>query len=218
MKVEIWSDYGCPFCYMGLVRFREALERFPWKDEVEVFYRSYELDREREPGRIRPVAEMLMDRYKITREQALGDLSAVAGQGAALGLSFRFEGVVSGNTFDAHRLAHLAAESGHGDVLQGLLFEAHFTRCLDLEDHGVLTSLALEAGLEESAVRECLGTDRYGDDVRLEELQAENIGVKGVPFFLFDDRLAVPGSQESGIFLEALEKVRSFEVADAARG
>ena len=116
MKVEIWSDYGCPFCYMGLVRFREALERFPWKDEVEVFYRSYELDREREPGRIRPVAEMLMDRYKITREQALGDLSAVAAQGAALGLSFRFEGVVSGNTFDAHRLAHLAAESGQGDL------------------------------------------------------------------------------------------------------
>ena len=214
MKVEIWSDYVCPFCYMGLKKFQAALDRFPHKEEVEILYLSYELAPDLERDGAKPVADMLMEKYTLTASQAKENLANITSQAAALGLDFHFEKALTCNTYDAHRLAHLADASGRLPLLHELLFQGHFTRGADLSDRDTLLQLALEAGLEEQAVRECLESERYGDDVRLEQLQANNIGVRGVPFFLFDDRLAVSGAQEPDAFLEALEKARTLALQE----
>lgn len=214
MKVEIWSDYVCPFCYMGLKKFEEALDGFAHKGEVEVLYRSYELAPDLPKDGAHPVAEMLMEKYRLNEDQARENLANITTQAATLGLDFHFEKAITCNTYDAHRLAHLAEAEGQLPTMHELLFQAHFCRGINLSDRESLLQLALEAGLEEPAVRDLLETERYGDDVRLEELQANNIGVRGVPFFLFDDRLAVSGAQQPEAFLEALEKTRDLALKE----
>ena len=214
MKVEIWSDYVCPFCYMGLKKFEEALDGFAHKGEVEVLYSSYELAPDLAKDGAHPVAEMLMEKYRLNETQARENLANITAQAATLGLDIHFEKALTCNTYDAHRLAHLAEAEGRLPFLHDLLFQAHFSRGINLSDRESLLQLALEAGLEEETARDLLESERYGDDVRLEELQANNIGVRGVPFFLFDDRLAVSGAQQPEAFLEALEKTRDLALKE----
>jgi predicted DsbA family dithiol-disulfide isomerase len=197
MKVEIWSDVVCPWCYIGKRRFERALADFAHRDEVEVLWRSFELDPAARPsGAITtPHAERLAAKYGRTTEQAQQMLDHMTETAAAEGLTFRFDLSRTGNTFDAHRLLHLALEHGLQDELKERLDRATFGEGLSVSDHDELAALAVEVGLSESDVRDVLASDRYAGAVRADEAQAQAYQISGVPFFVVDGRYGVSGAQ-----------------------
>ena len=200
MTVEIWSDVICPFCYIGKRKFEDALSRLPRRDQVTVVWKSFQLqpDTITDPSRnaVQNLAEKKGWTLDVTR-QAIGDVTARA---RAVGLAFNYERTVVANTFDAHRLGHLAAISGKGNDLQERLFKAYFIDGLNIADHAVLTTLALDAGLPAGQVRDALQGDKFAVDVWRDIDQARRLGINGVPYFVFDRKYAVSGS---GLFCRA---------------
>ena len=206
MKVEIWSDVVCPWCYIGKRRFESALSRFPHGDQVEVEWRSFELD----PGAARTHelrgthAEQLSTKFGRPVDQIEQMLDQVTTTAAGEGLDFRFDLNRGGNSFDAHRLLHLAKARGRQDPLKERLDRGTFTEGLAVSDHEELTALAVEVGLDESEVRAVLASDRFADDVRADEAQARAYGISGVPFFVIDGTYGVSGAQPADLFLQGL--------------
>ena len=205
MKVEIWSDVVCPWCYVGKRRFETALARFPQREQVELVWRSFELDPAAPPS---PevgggYAERLAAKYGRGVAQAQEMVDTMTQTAAAEGLDFRFDLSRPGNTFDAHRLLHLALAHGLQDPLKERLDRATFSEGLRVSDHAALTALAVEVGLPEGEVRDVLATDRYADAVRADEAQAAAHGISGVPFFVVDGRYGVSGAQPA----ETIEQV-----------
>lgn len=211
MKIEVWSDYACPFCYIGKRRLEHALEQFPDKDDVEVTFRSFQLDPTADPAGTPDIHAMLARKYGVPYEQAKEMNAQVGEQARGVGLDFRFDTMVHTNTFDSHRLAHYAEEQGAGQAVNERLLKAYFTDSLNLGDRGVLADLAAEAGLDRRAVTEMLESDRYSAEVRADIARAGQIGVKGVPFFVFNDKYALSGAQPGPVFSEVLETVRKEE-------
>ena len=206
MNVEIWSDVVCPWCYIGKRRFEAALARFEHADEVSVTWRSFELD----PGAPRrptgSMAERLASRYGSSvadAERRLGDLDRLA---AADGLTYHLAATAGGNTFDAHRLIHLGTERGLGDQVKEALLHAYFSDLDPVGEPAVLARVAVEAGLDPDEVADVLGSDRFAEEVRHDERRAQDIGVTGVPFFVVDGTFAVPGAQDSEVFLSTLRR------------
>jgi predicted DsbA family dithiol-disulfide isomerase len=214
VNVEIWSDIACPWCYVGKRRFEAALAAFEHRDDVTVTWRSFELDptapREREVDG----ATHLADKYGTSREQALAMHRRMTDVAAEEGLDFRFDLARGGNTFDAHRLIHLAATYGHQAAAKERLMRAYFTEGEHVDDHETLVRLAGEAGLDADEARAVLGSDEYADAVREDEELARRIGINGVPFFVLGRRYGVSGAQTPDVLLEALEK--SWEALAAA--
>ena len=206
VHVEIWSDIACPWCYVGKRRFEAALAEFEHRDEVRVTWRSFELDpsapREREGDR----AAHLAEKYGTTRERADEMHRHMTDVAAKDGLEFRFDIARDGNTFDAHRLLHLAAAHGAQDALKERLFRAHFTEGELPADHETLERLAVEVGLPADEVREVLATDRYATDVRADESTATALGITAVPFFVVDRAIGAVGAQPSEVLRELLEE------------
>ncbi|MGF7032500.1 putative DsbA family dithiol-disulfide isomerase [Paenibacillus mucilaginosus] len=209
MKVEIWSDFMCPFCYIGKRHFEEALEQFPHREQIDVIFRSFELDPQSERDVNFDVHDMLAIKYGMSREQAIANNQRVGASAQAAGLAFNFEGIVLTNTFDAHRLTHYAAEHGKGNELAERLFRAYFTDGKHLGDHEVLASLAAEVGLDAAAAAAVLRSGEFADHVRADEQEASQLGVRGVPFFVIDRKYAVSGAQPSSVFLDTLNKAWS---------
>lgn len=208
MRVEIWSDIACPWCYVGKARFEKALAAFPHRDGVEVVHRSFELDPGRAKGDTGLVLPMLMQKYGMSEEQAREGERRLGENAAAEGLDYRTEGRDHGNTFDMHRLLHFAKEQGRQDELIGLLYRANFAeeRSVFADDARVV-ELAVEAGLEEAEVRGVLADpERYADDVRADEREAAELGANGVPFFVLDRKYGVSGAQPAEVFTQALEQ------------
>ncbi|QQC88641.1 DsbA family oxidoreductase [Streptomyces alfalfae] len=208
MRVEIWSDIACPWCYVGKARFEKALAAFPHRDAVEVVHRSFELDPGRAKGDTGQVLPMLMNKYGMTEEQAREGERRLGENAAAEGLDYRTEGRDHGSTFDMHRVLHLAKERGRQDELIGLLYRANFAeeRSVFADDER-LVELAAEAGLDEAEVRAVLADPgRYADDVRADEREAAELGANGVPFFVLDRRYGVSGAQPAEVFTQALEQ------------
>ncbi|APY88957.1 DsbA family oxidoreductase [Streptomyces alfalfae] len=208
MRVEIWSDIACPWCYVGKARFEKALAAFPHRDAVEVVHRSFELDPGRAKGDTGQVLPMLMNKYGMTEEQAREGERRLGENAAAEGLDYRIEGRDHGSTFDMHRVLHLAKERGRQDELIGLLYRANFAeeRSVFADDER-LVELAAEAGLDEAEVRAVLADPgRYADDVRADEREAAELGANGVPFFVLDRRYGVSGAQPAEVFTQALEQ------------
>jgi predicted DsbA family dithiol-disulfide isomerase len=210
VKVEIWSDVVCPWCYIGKRRFESALARFPHRDEVDVEWRSFELDPGAPPtAELRGThAEQLQAKFGRPRAEIDQMLARVTALAAAEGLDFRFDLNRGGNSFDAHRLLHLAKAHGRQDPLKERLDRGTFTEGLAVSDHDELTALAVEIGLDEAEVREVLAGDRYADAVRDDQAQARAYGINGVPFFVLDGRYGVSGAQPADLFLEALTQAR----------
>ncbi|MCH0539587.1 DsbA family oxidoreductase [Streptomyces sp. MUM 203J] len=209
MRVEIWADIACPWCYVGKARFREALAAFPGRDDVEVVHRSFELDPGRAKGDTAPVIDMLARKYGRTREEALGMEEHVASQARAQGLGYLTEGRDHGSTFDLHRLLHLAKARGRQDELLDGLYRANFAQERSVFDPEVLVRLAVEAGLGEDEAREVLANESaYADDVRADEREAAELGATSVPFFVIDRRYGVSGAQPVEVFAQALEQAR----------
>jgi predicted DsbA family dithiol-disulfide isomerase len=206
LKVEIWSDIACPWCYVGKRRFEAALANFEHRDDVEVTWRSFELDpsapREREGDRV----EHLAKKYGTTREQAHQMHEQMTGVAAGEGLEFRFDIARDGNMFDAHRMVHLAAAHGLQDAMKERLFRAYLGEGQVMSDPAVLERLALEVGVPEDEVRDVLATDRYAADVRADEQLASSLGITAVPFFVVDRAIAASGAQPPELLRELLDR------------
>ncbi|MFI8294389.1 DsbA family oxidoreductase [Streptomyces nigra] len=207
MRVEIWSDIACPWCYVGKARFEKALAAFPHRDQVEVVHRSFELDPGRAKGDIQPVITMLTKKYGMSAAQAQAGEENLGAQAAAEGLAYRTEGRDHGNTFDMHRLLHVAKRHGRQDELIQILYRANFAeeRSVFAEGDDRLVELAVEAGLDADEVRRVLADpEAYADDVRADEREAAQLGATGVPFFVLDRTYGVSGAQPAEVFTQAL--------------
>ena len=211
MKVEIWSDVVCPWCYIGKRRFEAALARFAHRDEVEVVWRSFELDPSAPPSMPEQgsYAERLATKYGSSVAEAQGMIDNMTATAAKEGLDFRFDVAKPGNTFDAHRLLHLALEHDKQDALKERLDRATFTDGSPVSDHAALRGLALEVGLARTEVDDVLGSLRYSEAVRADEAQARTYGINGVPFFVVDQRYGISGAQPPDVVLQTLEQAWS---------
>ncbi|KAA0021121.1 DsbA family oxidoreductase [Antrihabitans cavernicola] len=211
MKVEIWSDVVCPWCYVGKRRFEAALARFDHRDDVEVTWRSFELDPTAAPSSDAAVdsAAKLAAKYRVSIDQAQGMLDNMTATAAAEGLDFRFDIARQGNSFDAHRLLHLALAHGKQDELKERLDRATFSEGSPTSDHDALRGLAVEVGLPVDDVNAVLSSDRYADAVRADEDQARAYGISGVPFFVIDGKYGISGAQPADVVLQSLEQAWS---------
>jgi predicted DsbA family dithiol-disulfide isomerase len=206
MRVEIWSDVVCPWCYIGKRRFEAALERFAHASDVEVLWRSFELNPSAPAVIEGDLVGRLAAKYGVTRQQAEAMNERVTRIADDEDLSFRLDIARPGRTFDAHRVIHLAADRGVQDAVKEQLLAAYQCKGEPIGDHEVLVRAAIAGGLDETEVRAVLAGSRYEDEVRNDEREAEQIGVGGVPFFVFDRRYAVSGAQSPDVLLDALER------------
>jgi len=206
MKVEIWSDVVCPWCYIGKRRFERAVESFGHPDEVEVTYRSFELDPSAPAQRTGTHAEHLAGKYGMTIAQAEQANEQMTERAAADGLDFRFDIIRGGNTFDAHRLLHLASEHGLQQEMKERLMRATFTEGLPIADKPTLVQLAADVGLPAAEAQTVVDGDAYADAVRADEQQAASYGITGVPFFVADGTYAVSGAQPPEVLLQLLQR------------
>jgi predicted DsbA family dithiol-disulfide isomerase len=206
MKVEIWSDIACPWCYVGKRRFEAALKDFEHADAVEVVWRSFELDPQAPRVHEESQNELLARKYGLPAERVREMNERLTGEARKEGLEFHLERVRVGNTFDAHRLVHLAAESGQADAMKERLMRAYFTDGETVGEPETLRRLAAEMGLDPQRVDDLLASDAHAADVRADEARARALGVTGVPFFALDERYGVSGAQPAEVLLGALRQ------------
>jgi predicted DsbA family dithiol-disulfide isomerase len=196
----------CPWCFIGKRRFETALAGFDHRDQVEVVWRSYELDPNAPARREGDPAERLARKYGMSVDQARANQARITELAATEGLDYHLDRAAGGNTFDAHRLIHLAAAVGLGDAMKERLLRAYLEEAQPIGDRDTLVALAVEVGLDADAAREMLASDDLADAVRADELRAAEIDVTGVPFFLFDGRLGLSGAQDPMVLERVLER------------
>jgi predicted DsbA family dithiol-disulfide isomerase len=209
LRIDIWSDIACPWCYIGKRHLETALASFPHAGDVEIVWRAFELDPsapKTAPATPQPMAERLAAKYRTDVTTARGQLERVAGIGAKDGLELRFDRMQPGNTFDAHRLLAFAHQHDKQDALKERLFRAYMTEGAAIYDRDVLLACANAVGLDGSAARAALEGDAYTEEVRTDERLARELGISGVPFFVFGGRLAVSGAQPTEVLRGALDK------------
>ncbi len=206
MKVEIWSDVVCPWCFIGKRNFEAALVQFAHGDKVEVTWRSYELDPHGPAVREGTYAERIARKYGMEVGQARAAMARMVNAGAEAGVDFKFETMQPGNTFNAHRVLHLAARHGLQNALKEALLIATFTEARAIGTSEVLEDVAVSVGLDRDEVRVVLAGELFGDEVRTDERVAQSIGITGVPFFLIDDAYGIPGAQDPQVYLNILER------------
>jgi predicted DsbA family dithiol-disulfide isomerase len=206
MHVEIWSDIACPWCYVGKRRFEAALAEFEHRDEVRVTWRSFELDPGAPPEREGDRAEHLATKYGSSVEQAHAMHAQMTEMAAGEGLDFRFDLARAGNTFDAHRLVHLAAAHDRQDAMKERLMRAYLSEGELMSDHAALERLAVDVGLDAEEARETLATDRFAAEVREDERTASALGINAVPCFVVDRRFGAPGAQPPEVLAAFLQR------------
>jgi len=209
VKVEIWSDVVCPWCYIGKRRFETALAQFERADEVEVVWRSFELDPDAPRTQADSSLEHLARKYGMSVDQARASQNHVTELAAAEGLEYRLADVRRGNSFDAHRLLHLARERGKQDELKERLLRAYFSEGEPIGEPEALGRLPVEVGLDRMEVAEMLAGDRFAREVRDDEHSARLLGIRGVPFFVLDERYGIEGAQPAESILQALRTAGS---------
>jgi predicted DsbA family dithiol-disulfide isomerase len=207
MHVDIWSDLVCPWCYVGKRRFEKALVRFDNRDEVRVVYRSFQLNPAAQRDTTSSRREMLMRKYRRSPDQVVEMDARMTQTAAAEGLTFNLEGTMTGNTFDAHQLVHLAHTHGLQDGVVERLFRAYFTEQQSLFDQQTLVNLGADAGLNRDEAAATLHDNRYANAVDTDIEMAHRLGVSGVPFYVINDRYAISGAQAPETFLDVLQRV-----------
>ncbi len=205
MQVEIWSDVVCPFCYIGKRKFEAALEEFPQKDNLQIIWKSFQLDPEASSMGV-DYQKNLSERKGWSPEQTRGITENVTNMAAEVGLTFHFDQAIAANSFDAHRFSHFAQEHGLQDAAEEALFKAHFTDGKNIADRALLAELGVSIGFDSTEVANMLEGSMYSDAVRKDIDEASQLRVSGVPFFVFDRKYAVSGAQSSAVFLQTLEK------------
>ena len=201
MKIEIWSDVVCPWCYIGKRRLERALEKFEHADEVEITWRSFQLDPSAPEGQAIPLMDYLAGRFGPQSAQMTDRVIGIA---RTEGLEFDYGKALSVNTFHLHRLLHLAVDLGVADAAKERLLRAYFTEGADLSDLDTLVGLMKEAGVDPDRARQVLESDEYADAVRADIAEAHALGASGVPFFVIDRKYGISGAQPTDVFLQAL--------------
>lgn len=206
MKVEIWSDVMCPFCYIGKRKFESALNSIPQKDAIQVVWRSFELNPNLsyKPGR--DAYSYVAEIKGQSREWSLKVHDSLTQTAKSIGLDYNFDQAKITNSFDAHRIIQLAKKYDLTDAVEERFFKAYFTEGELISDHATLIRLAVEAGLPEEETARVLATDRYAEEVRMDAAEARSLGANGVPFFVIDRKFAVSGAQETAVFAETIQK------------
>ena len=215
MKIQIWSDVMCPFCYIGKKHFEAALEQVPFKDQVEIEWKSYQLDPDLNENSGKTVNEYLAERKGMPVAQVTQMQQRIKEMGKAAGIDFQQEKAIVANTFLAHKLIHFAAQNNQANQAEELLFQAHFIDGKNIADVNVLVEIAQNLGLNTTEVRNVLTTDALDYDVQQDILEARNIGVSGVPFFVLNNKYAVSGAQPVDLFVEALTQTFNETVTNA---
>lgn len=218
MKVEIWSDIQCPFCYIGKRKFEAGLASFEGKEDVEVIWRSFQLNPnlKAQPGK--DIYTYLSEIKGMSREQSVQMHQQVSAMAADAGLNYDFDKAVIANSYDAHRLIQFAKTKGLGDAAEERLFKAYFTEGADIGNQEMLEKLAAEIGLNASESKEVITTSAYADAVDQEVAEAQAMGIRGVPFFVIDRKYAVSGAQAPEAFLNALEQAQKESINIIADG
>lgn len=206
MKVEIWSDIMCPFCYIGKRKFESAIGQFGDAAGVEVEWHSFQLDPSMKTEPDKNMYQYLSERKGISYQQSVEMHKQVTDMAEAVGLEYNFDKAVVANSFDAHRLIQLAKTKGLGDAIEERLFHAYFTEGKNVSDHAVLKALGEDIGLDGKEIAEVLNSNAYTKQVQHDIDEAAQIGVRGVPFFVFNRKFAVSGAQAPEAFLQALQQ------------
>jgi predicted DsbA family dithiol-disulfide isomerase len=206
MKVEVWSDVMCPFCYIGKRKFEHALQQFDNKDKVEIVWKSFQLDPDLKTQAGKNTHQYLAERKGWTLEYAKQVSQQVTTMAKDVGLNYDFDKAVVANSFNAHRVSHLASQHQLGDAMEEALFKAYFTEGKNIDDKNTLIELGTAIGLKANDIEEVLNSDQYAGEVKRDIAEAEQVGVRGVPFFVIDRKYAVSGAQPSDVFLSALNK------------
>lgn len=207
MKIEIWSDIMCPFCYIGKRHLETALGQFP-DQHFEIEWKSFQLDPTIVPQPDKNVYEYLAERKGVSLEESKQMHAGVVARAAEVGLDYRFEKAVVSNSFDAHRLIQLAKTKGLGDPIEETFFKAYFTEGRDLNDKDTLMELCVGIGLNALDVKEVLEDEtQFAGAVRNDISEAQQIGVRGVPFFVFDRKYAISGAQPIEHFEQTIQEV-----------
>jgi predicted DsbA family dithiol-disulfide isomerase len=206
MRVEIWSDVVCPWCYIGKARFEKGLAAFAGRDEVEVVHRSFQLDARASRGGTKTVAELLKAKYRVGDEQLRAMEARVGEAAAGEGLGMRHDRLATG-TFDLHRVLHLAKERGLQEELLDALYRAYFAEARPVGEDETVVEVAAGAGLDADEVRKVLAdASAHADAVRADEREAAELGITAVPFFVIDRRYGISGGQPAEVFTQALEQ------------
>jgi predicted DsbA family dithiol-disulfide isomerase len=204
MKVEIWSDVMCPFCYIGKRKFETALAQFDRKSEIVVEWKSFQLNPSLVTDISKNTIQYLAESKGWTMDYTHQTIKHIIDVAAEVDLHFDFKKAVVANSFDAHRLLHLAKKYKLQNQCKELLFAAYFTEGKNTADHEVLTNIGLQIGLDASEISNVLVSNQYADEVNNDIHHAQEIGVRGVPFFVLDNKYAISGAQSSETFLAAL--------------
>jgi predicted DsbA family dithiol-disulfide isomerase len=206
MELEIWSDIACPWCYIGKRRMESALSQFEHADELTVTWRSFELDPNAPAEREGELAGHLARKYGMPIEQARESQRGLTEMAEQEGLRFRFDLARGANTFDGHRLVHLAAEHGRQEQMKERLMKAYFTEGKLVSEPETLVAIGLEVGLPAAEIEELLASDRFAEEVRADEAAAGKLGISGVPTFIVDRKVGVTGAQPPELILEMLRQ------------
>ncbi|MHA6259874.1 DsbA family oxidoreductase [Sporosarcina sp. CAU 1771] len=211
MKIEVWSDYVCPFCYIGKRRLEEALEETGLSNKIEVVYKAYELDPNTPKKTEKTMHEVLATKYNMSAKEAKNMTDNVAEQAKTVGLTYDFENMVPANTFDAHRLAKLAEQENVGEEVTEKLLKAYFIDGEKIGTEEVLTRIAEESGISKDSMKEMMDSDAFATEVKADIAEARQVGVQGVPFFVINRKYAISGAQPTATFADALRKVAEEE-------
>ncbi|QHS55673.1 DsbA family oxidoreductase [Mucilaginibacter sp. 14171R-50] len=206
MKVEIWSDVMCPFCYIGKRRFEDALQQFAHKGKVEIEWKSFQLNPDMVTDPSVNINQYLADAKGWTLDYAQQMNNHVTEMAAEVGLTYHMDNAVVANSFNAHRFSHLAKKHGLGDAAEEALFKAYFTDGKNIDDTDTLAELGTAIGLDAAEIKQVLAADTYADEVKHDIAEAQYLGIKGVPFFVMNSKYAVSGAQAVPVFTQTLEK------------
>lgn len=207
MKIEIWSDIACPFCYMGKRKFDMALAQFEGREDVQIEWKSFLLNPEIKTDPNRSIFQYLSEIKGFPEGQARQMMNQITDSGSAIGLDYNFDQVVLANTIKAHQLLHEARIQGFQHEMEERLFEAHFVEGKNIDDVNILVNLASEVGMNTTALDVKILSGQYTTELEADIELAQQFGVRGVPFFVFDRKYAVSGAQEPETFLNTMEQV-----------
>lgn len=217
MKIELWSDYACPFCYIGEQRLAKALAEIDGGDKVQVEFKSFELDPTASGEVVSSTVDRFAVKYSLSKDEAAERIEVISRMGRSEGIDFRYASTRYTNTFDALRLTKYAQEKGKDEIIVKL-FDAYFTKNLELSNHEVLKQIAAECDLDEKETADILAGNRYATEVRADEQEAMERGIHGVPYFLINGKYTASGAQPTDMLKEALEKILAEEAISSLNG
>ena len=216
MKIEIWSDYACPFCYIGEKRLEKALAEVD-SDNIDIEFKSFELDPTASNEVVSDTVNRFAIKYGMSKEDAAHRIEQISMMGRREGIDFKYASTRYTNTFDSLRLTKLAQERGHSEIITKL-FDAYFTKNLELSNHDVLKKIAAECGLDENEVDELLKGDKYAAEVRNDEREAAMLGIHGVPYFVIGGKYGQSGAQPVEVLKQAINESLTDEAETAFNG